>query len=158
MKRIISVVIAAMFCSQSLLLAAGIKPTRSTRLESDFKLTASRGQLAEPRIDYGHFTYNAIGNTVSVVYESSVVEEIPEELRRFITKFLGSETIRSCTEYKAVQDGDMVTLFPKKTAMKKHFVQAEVYFNPLTGFVREIVAMTEKGDVITIEVFNIEAR
>ena len=155
MKRFISIIIIVL--SALTVVFAGNKQPRFDHIDADFKMTNTRGQMTEPLTQYGHFVYSAIAG-VSVVYENSIEEEIPTEISRFIMKFLGSETIRSCTEYKVLLDGDMVTLYPKKQAVKQHFLQAQVFFNPLTGFVREVVAIAPSGELTTIEVFNLECR
>ena len=136
--------------------AAG-KQVRSNHIESDFKMTSTRGQVASPKVQYGHFVYSAVVG-VSVVYDNSIEEEIPKEIQRFIMKFLGSEKIRSCTEYKVLRDGDMVTLYPKKQSVKQYFSQVQVFFNSLTGFIREVEVVVPSGDVTTIELFNVESR
>lgn len=149
--------IFAFFLLLSLPLTANVHPTRFTHCESDFKMSRTADVHDSVKVQYGHFSYDALG-LIQWVYENAREEDIPKELRLFTQRFFNSETIRNCSEYRVEQMGDMVYLYPKKKLVQKWFKEAQVYFNPLTGFIRDVVLIEPTDDVITIEFFNLEAR
>lgn len=140
-----------------LCVSAAVHPTRSSHLEADFKMSRTASSPVMPQVQFGHFVYKATG-AVQLVYENGVEETVPDELVRFVNRFLGSETIRNCIEYKVETGNDMVTLYPRRRAVKQWFKEMQVFFNPLTGFVREVVMTEPTDDVTTVEFFNIESK
>ena len=132
-----------------LLLLAAVGPVLAfTHLDAQFRQVRESSMLTEPQVLTGLFTYD-VPDQVRWEYDSGIQAQLPEPMLRFISKAVDGSYLDNNDDFSVEQDGNQVTLIPKKNRLKRLFSTITIRFD-INGLAEQVVMTEPTGDVTTI--------